>query len=113
MAGKEKKKVKKLSKATKEPPLAPPVVMVEGDQDGSQILREEGLESGEKENTVTAKVPESMDTTTEQTPMGAIAPAEEEEMEEEEKEKGRVSVYDAVAGAVVEAAIKESIGKKG
>ena len=93
MAGKEKKKLKKLSKATKEPPLAPAVVMVEEDQDGSQILREEGLESGEKENTVAAEVPESMDTTTEQTPtpvteqtpMGAIAPAEEEEMEDEEK----------------------------
>ena len=96
------------------------------------MLRGEGLESGEKENVVTAEVPESMDTTTEerptpvteqtptgaiavteQTPTGAMAPAGEEEMEEEDKEKGRVSVYDAVAGAVVEAAIKESIGKKG
>ena len=112
MAGKEKKKLKKLSKATKEPALAPPVVMVEGDKGGSQMLREESLESGEKENMVAAEllVPES---TTEQTPTGATAPAEEEKMEEEEKEKGRVNVYDAVAGAVVEAAIKESIGKKG
>ena len=97
------------------------MVTVEGDKDGSQILRGEGQESGEKENVIAAEVPESMDTTTEerptlvteQTPTGAIAPAgEEEEMEKEDKEKGRVSVYDAVAGAVVEAAIKESIGKK-
>ena len=113
--------MKKLSKATKEPALAPPVVTVEGDKDRSQMLRGEGLESGEKENVVAAEVPESMDTTTEerptpvteQTPMGVMAPAKEEEMEEEDKEKERVSVYDAVAGAVVEAAIKESIGKKG
>ena len=97
------------------------MVTVEGDKDGSQMIRGEGLESGEKESVIAAEVPESMDTTTEerptsvteQTPTGAIAPAEEEEMEEDDKEKGRVSVYDAVAGAVVEAAIKESIGKKG
>ena len=84
------------------------------------MFRGEALESGEKENMVAAEVPESMDTTTEerptsvteQTPTGEIPPAEEE-MEEEDKEKGRVSVYDTVAGAVVEAAIKESIGKKG
>lgn len=126
MTGKEKKKQKKLSKAAKEPPLAPPVVTVEGDKDGSSMLRDESLESGEKKNVVAAEllIPEPMDATTDQTltsvaeqpPTETVAPAEEEgeeEMEEEGKEKGRVSVYDAVAGAVVEAAIKETIGKKG
>ena len=132
MTGKEKKKQKKLSKAAKEPPLAPPVVTVEGDKDGSSMLRDESLESGEKKNVVEKKnviaaellIPEPMDATTDQTltsvaeqpPAGTVAPVEKEgkeKMEEEGKEKERVSVYDAVAGAVVEAAIKETIGKKG
>ena len=126
VTGKEKKKQKKLSKAAKEPPLAPPVVTVEGDKDGSSMLRDESLESGEKKNVVAAEllIPEPMNATTDQTltsvaeqpPAGTVAPAEEEgeeKMEEEGKEKERVSVYDAVAGAVVEAAIKETIGKKG
>lgn len=126
VTGKEKKKQKKLSKAAQEPPLAPPVVTVEEDKDGSSMLRDESLESGEKKNAVAVEllIPEPMDATTEQRPTsvaeqppaGTVAPAEEEgeeKMEEEEKEKERVSVYDAVAGAVVEAAIKETIGKKG
>lgn len=126
MTGKEKKKQKKLSKTAKEPPLAPPVVTVEGDKDGSSMLRDESLESGEKKNVVAAEllIPEPMNATMDQTltsvaeqpPAGTVAPVEKEgkeKMEEEGKEKERVSVYDAVAGAVVEAAIKETIGKKG
>lgn len=119
---KGKKKLRKLSKVTKELPVpAPrvqPVITVEEVGDKTPTLTDQRRQLAVKAKLTGGElVPEPMDATTEQRPPSVaeqpptktIAPVSEEM---EEGEEG-VGPYDAVASAVVEQAIREGVTKQG
>ena len=119
---KGKKKLRKLSKVTKELPVpAPreqPVITVEEVGDKTPTRTDQRRQLAVKEKLTGGElVPEPMDATTEQRPPSVaeqpptktIAPVSEEM---EEGEEG-VGPYDAVASAVVEQAIREGVTKQG
>ena len=116
---KGKKKSKKLSKVARELPVnAPqeqPVITVEEVRDKTPTPRDQSRQLAVREVVTAGElVPEPMDTATKQRPpsvteqpRGGTAGPVGEEMEE------GVGPYDAVADAVVERAIRESISKQG